>query len=100
VLETANRLLTARSGDQTAQREPVTEAEDTRAIYGCRLRSTKIPSAAGVMPLAPVCIGGGYVGVQMYFDYVKDDLRRTMLLPGCNTLKVANMKSLDKLAHP
>jgi isopentenyl diphosphate isomerase/L-lactate dehydrogenase-like FMN-dependent dehydrogenase len=47
-----------------------------------------------------VCIGGGYVAVQMYFDYVKDDLRRAMLLTGCNTLKDANMNILDKLAHP
>ena len=51
-------------------------------------------------PLAQVCIGGGYVAVQMYFDYVKDDLRRAMLLTGCNTLKDANMTILDKLAHP
>jgi isopentenyl diphosphate isomerase/L-lactate dehydrogenase-like FMN-dependent dehydrogenase len=50
-------------------------------------------------PLAQVCIGGGYVAVQMYFDYVKDDLRRAMLLTGCDTLEDADMNILDKLAY-
>ncbi len=50
-------------------------------------------------PLAQVCIGGGYVAVKMYFDYVKDDLRRAMLLTGCDTLKDANMSILDKLGQ-
>jgi len=36
--------------------------------------------------------------VKMYFDYVKDDLRRAMILTGCDTLKEANMSILDKLA--
>jgi isopentenyl diphosphate isomerase/L-lactate dehydrogenase-like FMN-dependent dehydrogenase len=44
-----------------------------------------------------VCIGGGYVAVKMYLDYVKDDLRRDMLLTGCDTVKDANMNILDKL---
>jgi len=51
-------------------------------------------------PLAQVCIGGGYAAVKLYFDYVKDDLRRAMLLTGCDTLKDANTSILDKLEHP
>jgi 4-hydroxymandelate oxidase len=50
-------------------------------------------------PLARVCIGGAYMAVKMYFDYVKDDLRRAMLLTGCDMLKDANMSILDKLGH-
>jgi len=48
--------------------------------------------------LAQVCLGGGHTAVKMYFDYVKDDLRRAMILTGCDTLKEANMSILDKLA--
>ncbi len=49
--------------------------------------------------IAQACIGGGYVAVKMYFDYVKDDLRRAMLMTGCDTLEDANMGILDKLDH-
>ena len=50
-------------------------------------------------PIAQVCIGGGDAAVKLYFEYVKDDLRRAMLLTGCDTLKDANMNILDKLGH-
>ncbi|MGZ4942096.1 MAG: alpha-hydroxy-acid oxidizing protein [Halobacteriota archaeon] len=46
--------------------------------------------------LAQACIGGGYVAVKLYFDYVKDDLRRAMLMTGCDTLNDAKMNILDK----
>jgi isopentenyl diphosphate isomerase/L-lactate dehydrogenase-like FMN-dependent dehydrogenase len=39
--------------------------------------------------LAQVAIGGGEVAVNMYFKYVKEDLRRAMILTGCDTLKDA-----------
>lgn len=48
-------------------------------------------------PLAQVCISGGYEAVKMYFEYVLDDLRRAMILTGCNKLKDAKMNILDKL---
>ena len=44
--------------------------------------------------LAQVAIGGGEVAVNMYFKYVKEDLRRAMILTGCDTLKDANMDIL------
>jgi isopentenyl diphosphate isomerase/L-lactate dehydrogenase-like FMN-dependent dehydrogenase len=50
--------------------------------------------------LAQACIGGGETAVQMYFDYVKDDFHRAMLLTGCDTLKHVNMNILDKLECP
>jgi len=46
--------------------------------------------------LAQVCIGGGEIAVKMYLDYVKEDLRRAMILTGCNILKDANMDILTK----
>jgi 4-hydroxymandelate oxidase len=49
--------------------------------------------------LAQVCIGGGDIAVKLYFEYVRDDLRRAMLLTGCDTLKDAKMDILDKLGH-
>ncbi len=49
--------------------------------------------------LAQACIGGGYVAVKMYFDYVKDDLRRAMVMTGCDTLEDATMHILDRAEH-
>ena len=46
--------------------------------------------------LAQVAIGGGEVAVNMYFKYVKEDLRRAMILTGCDTLKDANMDILAR----
>lgn len=37
-------------------------------------------------PLARMSIAGGAEAVRMYLDYVKDDLRRGMILTGCDTL--------------
>ncbi len=42
-------------------------------------------------PLARLSLAGGEVAVKMYYKYVKDDLRRAMILTGCNNLKDANM---------
>ena len=47
-------------------------------------------------PLAQVSIGGGEVAVKMYLDYVKADLRRAMVLTGCDTLQDAKMDILTK----
>lgn len=41
-------------------------------------------------PLARKSISGGRTAVKMYFDYVKDDLRRAMILTGCDTLNEVN----------
>lgn len=41
-------------------------------------------------PLAQVAVGGGETAVKMYFEYVKEDIRRAMLLTGCNTLNEVN----------
>ncbi len=46
--------------------------------------------------LAQIAIGGGELAVNMYFKYVKEDLRRAMILTGCDTLKDANMDILTK----
>ncbi|HYA32881.1 MAG TPA: alpha-hydroxy-acid oxidizing protein [Candidatus Bathyarchaeia archaeon] len=46
-------------------------------------------------PLAQVCVGGGDVAVRMYFEYVLDDLRRAMVLTGCDTLTDAKATILD-----
>lgn len=45
-------------------------------------------------------IGGGHEAVKMYFDYVKDDLRRAVLLTGCDTLKDADLNTLHKSEQP
>ncbi|MDT8358687.1 MAG: alpha-hydroxy-acid oxidizing protein, partial [Methanomicrobiaceae archaeon] len=37
-------------------------------------------------PMARMSIAGGAEAVRMYFEYVKDDLRRGMILTGCDTL--------------
>ncbi|MEN6293778.1 MAG: alpha-hydroxy-acid oxidizing protein [Methanobacterium sp.] len=49
--------------------------------------------------LAQVAIGGGEVAVNMYFKYVKEDLRRAMILTGCDTLKDATMDILTRSEH-
>lgn len=49
--------------------------------------------------IAHVSISGRETGVKMYLEYVKDDLRRAMILTGCNTLKDATMDILDKINH-
>ncbi|MCE7697365.1 MAG: alpha-hydroxy-acid oxidizing protein [Methanobacterium paludis] len=46
-------------------------------------------------PLAQMSIAGGEVAVKKYLDYVKDDLRRAMILTGCDTLENANMDILE-----
>jgi 4-hydroxymandelate oxidase len=46
--------------------------------------------------LAQVAIGGGELAVKMYFEYVKEDLRRAMILTGCDTLKDATMDILAR----
>lgn len=50
-------------------------------------------------PLAQVAIGGGEIAVKMYFDYIKDDFRRAIILTGCDTLKDATMNILDRAEH-
>ena len=45
-------------------------------------------------PLARLSIAGGEVAVKMYYNYVKEDLKRAMILTGCNNLKDANMDIL------
>jgi 4-hydroxymandelate oxidase len=42
-------------------------------------------------PLARLSIAGGEVPVKMYYKYVKDDLKKAMILTGCNNLREANM---------
>ncbi|OEC87963.1 hypothetical protein A9507_06460 [Methanobacterium sp. A39] len=46
--------------------------------------------------LAQVAIGGGEVAVNMYFKYVKEDLRRAMILTGCDTLEDAAKSILTR----
>lgn len=48
-------------------------------------------------PIARMSISGGEKAVKMYLDYVKEDLRRAMILTGCDTLKDVNLSILDKL---
>ena len=45
-------------------------------------------------PLARLSIAGGEVAVKMYFKYVKEDLRRAMILTGCDNLMDATMDIL------
>ena len=42
-------------------------------------------------PLAQVAIGGGETAVKMYFEYIKEDIRRGMILTGCNNLNEINI---------
>ncbi|MDP3624641.1 MAG: alpha-hydroxy-acid oxidizing protein [Methanobacteriaceae archaeon] len=37
-------------------------------------------------PLAQMTVGGGEIAVEMYLNYVKDDLLRAMILTGCDNL--------------
>jgi isopentenyl diphosphate isomerase/L-lactate dehydrogenase-like FMN-dependent dehydrogenase len=46
--------------------------------------------------LAQVARGGGEVAVNMYFKYVKEDLRRAMILTGCDTLEDAAKSILTR----
>ncbi|HSQ02228.1 MAG TPA: alpha-hydroxy-acid oxidizing protein [Methanobacterium sp.] len=51
-------------------------------------------------PLARLSIAGGEVAVKMYFKYVKEDLRRAMILTGCDKLTDATMDILiDPVTH-
>jgi isopentenyl diphosphate isomerase/L-lactate dehydrogenase-like FMN-dependent dehydrogenase len=45
-------------------------------------------------PLARMSISGGEVAVKMYYKYVKDDLKKAMILTGCDNLKEVNMDIL------
>lgn len=47
-------------------------------------------------PLARMSIAGGAEAVRMYLEYVKDDIRRAMILTGCDTLSEANGDILVK----
>ncbi len=47
-------------------------------------------------PIARLSLAGGEVAVKMYYKYVKDDLRRAMILTGCNDLKDANMSIITR----
>jgi 4-hydroxymandelate oxidase len=41
-------------------------------------------------PLARLSISGGDVAVKMYYKYVKDDLKKAMILTGCDNLNEVN----------
>jgi 4-hydroxymandelate oxidase len=45
-------------------------------------------------PLARLSVAGGEVAVKMYYNYVKEDLKRAMILTGCNNLEDANIDIL------
>ena len=45
-------------------------------------------------PLARLSISGGDVAVKMYYKYVKDDLKKAMILTGCDNLEEINMDIL------
>ncbi len=47
-------------------------------------------------PLAQMAIAGGEIAVKMYLDYVKEDLRRAMILTGCDNLEEVNRDILVK----
>lgn len=47
-------------------------------------------------PLAQMAIAGGEIAVKMYLDYVKDDLRRSMILTGCDNLEEIDRNILVK----
>lgn len=40
--------------------------------------------------LAQVAIGGGDTSVRKFYEYIKEDIRRTMILTGCDTLNEVN----------
>jgi isopentenyl diphosphate isomerase/L-lactate dehydrogenase-like FMN-dependent dehydrogenase len=41
-----------------------------------------------------MALAGGAHAVKLYLDYVKGDLRRAMIMTGCNTLKDVSRKIL------
>ena len=45
-------------------------------------------------PLARLSLAGGEVAVKMYYKYVKDDLKKAMILTGCDNLNEVNMDIL------
>jgi hypothetical protein len=45
-------------------------------------------------PFARMALAGGSVAVKTYFDYVRGDLRRAMLLTGCDSLKEVSREIL------
>lgn len=47
-------------------------------------------------PLARMSISGGEVAVKMYYKYMKDDLRKAMILTGCDNIKEVNMDIITK----
>jgi 4-hydroxymandelate oxidase len=48
-------------------------------------------------PLARMSISGGEVAVKMYYKYVKDELKKAMLLTGCDNLNEINMDILTAI---
>ncbi|HEX7467386.1 MAG TPA: alpha-hydroxy-acid oxidizing protein [Methanobacterium sp.] len=47
-------------------------------------------------PLARMSISGGEVAVKMYYNYMKDDLKKAMILTGCDNIKEVNMDIITK----
>jgi len=47
-------------------------------------------------PLAQMAIAGGEIAVKIYLDYVKEDLRRAMILTGCDNLEEVNRDIMVK----
>ncbi|MFY9637196.1 MAG: alpha-hydroxy-acid oxidizing protein [Methanobacterium sp.] len=47
-------------------------------------------------PLARMSISGGEVAVKMYYKYMKDDLRKAMILTGCDNIREVNMDIITK----
>jgi len=45
--------------------------------------------------VARSAIGGGAAGVRMHFDYLRGDLRRAMMLTGCNSVDDLDARALD-----
>ena len=45
-------------------------------------------------PLARLAIAGGDTAVKMYYKYVKDDLKKAMILTGCDNLNEVNLDIL------
>jgi isopentenyl diphosphate isomerase/L-lactate dehydrogenase-like FMN-dependent dehydrogenase len=47
-------------------------------------------------PLARMAIAGGSSAVKMYFKYVKSDLKRAMMMTGCNSIQEITRNILIK----
>ena len=45
-------------------------------------------------PLAMMSVVGGVEAVKLYYEYVKDDLRTSMIMTGCDNLQDATMEIL------